>query len=294
MAPIEQPYIVLDQNVLRDEAQIQSALELADKCQAWLLLPDVALMEMMKNEHWEDTARRSLALLSTRPNQVAVAWGVGELFRRELAAGRPQIDLVDEEVTNQFRLMLAQLAKNPKIALDDWRPHIPAAQALAQRQHLDHEHNKDRVLRMVKSWKAILTPEGINRLRKEEDDTLFQALLASDHITRLFEEWLKRLFETWPLDVDFNPESARRLATERSITSHVSLCYAALGLRWLKYQGIEGARGDKVTNDVVDMDYVLLASFCIDLFTKEGKVKKMLENIKAVAALRDERFLVVE
>jgi hypothetical protein len=139
---------------------------------------------------------------------------------------------------------------------------------------------------MVKSWKTVLTPEGIDRLRKEEDDKIFQALLASEHITMLFEDWL--------LGADFSPESARRLASERSITSHVCLCYAALGLRWLKYQGIESARGDKVTNDMVDMDYVLLASFCIDLFTKEGKVKKMLENVKAIAALRDERFLIVE
>ena len=169
MSLIEQPYIVLDQNVLRDEAQIKSALALTAEYQARLLLPDVALMEMMKNEHWEDIARQSLALLSTMPSRVAIAWGAGELLRREHAAGQPQIDLVDEEVTNQFRSMLAQLAKKPETALDDLRPYIPGAQTLAQRQHLDHARNKDRVLRMVTSWKAVLTPEGIDRLRKERE-----------------------------------------------------------------------------------------------------------------------------
>ncbi|WP_148712777.1 hypothetical protein [Corallococcus sp. AB030] len=286
MALIELPYIVLDQNVLRDEVQIRSALELATKYQTSLLLPDVALMEMMKNEQWESTARRSLALLAKTPSRIAIAWGTGELLRNELAAGHPQIDLVDNEVTEQFRAVLEQLRTKPQSALDELRPHIPGAQSMAQRQHLNHQHNKNRILRMVDAWKGILKPEAIKALRRENSDDLFQALLASENLTNLFEDWLK--------GADFPPDAARRLAAERSITSHVCLCYAALGLRWLKRQGIEGVQSEKVTNDLVDMDYVLIASFCIKLFTKEGNVNRMLEDIKAVAELRNERFLIAE
>ena len=82
------PYIVLDQNVLRDEARIKKAIHLVPGgVQGGFLLPDVAIMEMLKSKEWEYTLRRSLEFLVSMQNRVFVSWGIGELLRKERELG---------------------------------------------------------------------------------------------------------------------------------------------------------------------------------------------------------------
>ena len=55
--------------------------------------------------------------------------------------------------------------------------------------------------------------------------------------------------------------AARRLAFDRSVTAHSLMSIAALALRWFLDQGLDNAKAERVTNDVMDLEYVTTGSF---------------------------------
>lgn len=271
------PYVVVDQNVLRKEAELLPAFGRAIAVDGAILLPDVAMVEMTKGVNWESATRQSLRIMSRFPDRVVVAHGVGELLRRERDAGRPVIDLVDREVTESFRRLLRDLQGGAGPTLEGLLQAVPSHQQMAADQHLDHSKNKPSIERIVEQWKCIVTPEGRRHMAEGNVD-LFRELLALDKTTEIIEGSL--------VGAGYPAEAAKILATSRSVTAHAFLCRAALGLRWFVMGGIESAKGTTITNDVVDMDYVIMGSFCAELLSKETKVREMHDHLLAVAALR--------
>lgn len=59
------PYIIIDQNVLRDRKIISHTLYRCKKDGLSILFTDAAILEMLKGDKWVDTTRRSLVGLQT-------------------------------------------------------------------------------------------------------------------------------------------------------------------------------------------------------------------------------------
>lgn len=274
------PFLVLDQNSFRKPHLLDPAIKRARTTGAKLLIIDAAMIEMLKNpQWWEQTATRSLAALAACPELVALGHGIPDLMRTEFKTGTPAYyDLEDVERTGSLRALLKELHSGGTTpVLDHIRATIvPARTTIAQPQYLDDQRNKQRVVKFRDAWATILSPED---RRKARGDLELQATYLA------YPNW-GELVECELLDFGHSPEVARRLAFDRSVTAHTLLSMSALALRWLLDNGLDNALPEKITNDVMDGEYVTVASFCEDVISEEKRVHERLAVVRRAAELR--------
>ena len=126
--------------------------------------------------------------------------------------------------------------------------------------------------KIVEACKHDLTKDELVRARREDEGFLRQ-LLASTSMTRTCRDAL--------VDAGYDENRANRLAIEPSISSHEFLTFVSVALRWLN--GLDGAAEAKVTNDLADKDYVVIATFCRGIVTEETRVRQQFDRMIAVA-----------
>jgi hypothetical protein len=264
------PYLVVDQNCLRDEIVLNERLIRAREYGELLVIPDTAFIEMTKNAKWELTIEKSLNILAKYPEGIVASYSPGQLLRMERDSGRPHCDVVWHEATPEIQRWLYEIAKGERIFMDSIKPLVSDAQEVFRGQKLNHAQNKIYVTAAVEFWQLLLPPTAIKQLRKQ-DRKLFCELLAAPYITEICRIGLGA--SGWETG------STRNLASSPSVSSHNFLCIAALGLRYLVDGGIEGKSAETVSNDVADLDYLLMATFCKDLLTKDRRLKELYLNV---------------
>lgn len=273
------PFIVLDQNAFRpDRGLLDDAIRMAVDTGAKLLVIEAAMVEMLKNAQWEETARRSLAGLEQHSKLVALGRAVPELMRREFAGGRPgYYELEDLERTPSLQALIRELPNGRGRVLDTIRATILQAQAtVVHPQYLDHAGNKAKLIRYRDTWAELLNAEARSITRR---DRSARAMLLAHPV------W-GEVVERELVEAGLDAGTVRRLSYDRSVTSHSLMTRSALALRWLLDGGLDTAAPEKVTNDVMDAEYVTVASFCLELVTLEGKVKELLSVLREAAELR--------
>jgi hypothetical protein len=104
------PFIVIDQNRLRDANVVASAIEQCREYGLEILIPDVAGFEFSKAiERPEDalrTWRCSLQHLASFPELVVAGRKLPELWKEELGTGTPVRKVVDDRATAPLRDLL--------------------------------------------------------------------------------------------------------------------------------------------------------------------------------------------
>lgn len=283
------PFTVLDQNALRRPELLAPAIERARKTRAQLLVLDVAVLEMMKHPtKWEGTTRRSLAGLAGCSDLVSVGRGVPDLMKEERDSGMSAIgSLVDPELSPPFRDLIHELqrpAGGPH--LDFLRSKILDTQTrIIDAQYLQHEENKRTLVGFRDVWKDFL-PNGADRRRAGESvqDKLY--LLAHPTLTRQLEGLL--------VSVGHSVRRAQRVAFDRSVSSHWMLAMLAIAFRWFVDQGLETLPATKATNEVIDVDYITIASLCSELISKETNVNETLVFVRGAAEIRAKVFAMVD
>jgi hypothetical protein len=283
------PYLVIDQNAFRRPHLLNPAIQRASNTGGKLLIIDAAIIEMMKNAQWELTATKSLAGLAGCPALVALGHGIPDLMRAEFRTGQPAYaQLEDVERTASLRALLAELQTQgggTTPMLDHIKTTIaPAQMTILKGQYLDHPHNKRRVVRFRDAWAKILSAED---RRDGRGNVELQAEWLADPT------W-SEVVERELLAAGGSVEVARRLAFDRSITAHSLLAMSALALRWLLDNGLDTALAEKITNDVMDGEYVTIGSFCDDVISDEKRVQERLAVVRRAAELRSERVSAVQ
>lgn len=279
-SPIAPRHFVVDQNVLRREQYLQPVIDEAKGRGELILLPDIALAEMLKHPAaWESTLKSSFKILARQPDIVAIACCSGELLRREHATGQPCADIIDEEATRELRALLRELPAGGPV-LQRLRTTILAGQNLGRRQHFDNAKNRTLLHHLVGAWRSDLGPDDIKALRRDASrEATMQRLLSEPSTTLACAAALR--------GGGFSDNDAMMLAVQPSVTAHNFLVIVALALRWLAYDGLHMAPDKDVTNDVADMEYVLVATFCRSLTTQEIRVQEMDSRMRAVIAERE-------
>jgi hypothetical protein len=275
------PYVVLDQNAFRRPALLGPAIQRATSLGAKLLITEAAVIEMMKNPQWELTAERSLAGLAHSANLVALGRGVPDLMREEVATGRPAYGtLEDFERTPAVQDLIRELSTgNPGPVLAYVRSTIITAQAtVLDTQYLDHAQNKQRLIRHRDEWATLLESEPDLRKKLRGDASLRAQLLAHPKVSVHVERGL--------IAAGMSDTDARRLAYDRSVSSHSLLAMSALALRWYLNGGLDGAKPAKITNDLMDREYITIASLCLELVSEEAKVNELIGEVKDAADKR--------
>jgi hypothetical protein len=270
------PFLILDQNAFRDHTVFDPALERARSTGCKLMVIDAALIEMTKNiPHWEETTRRSFALLAQRPDLVTIGRAVPELLLLEHETGAPAFDQLEaEDLVPQFRAFLAETQTGSGSTIENARREIAQAQALMHKQYLDGPRNKRRIQRWCETYKQMFSgAEDRERLREPE---VRRSFLADQRWAEMLQTELEKA----------GCLVASRLAYERSVSAHTLLASALVGLRWFVNGGVETARESTATNDLMDADYATLGSFCRELITKENKLREEWEDLQAIGELR--------
>lgn len=275
------PYLVVDQNSLRDPAVIVAGA-------GPFLLPDVAIAELCKGTAWQYVAERSLALLAANAGEVHLAHSVGPIMQEELTTGVLMTDPCDPIATSGFQRILRDFVKNSTTALAAIAPGVGAAKPLAESQHFDGPRNKQTVIDVHDSWKRELSQEQLKILRREKHRApLFAELLSDASMTGTLRDML--------LNAGYPRNIAQNLVAFPSFTSAHSLALVALALLWLAENGLANAPEDRLTNDLADLDYVVLSIFCRGYATKEGRMRLMRDILwNALSALwtrHDEQYL---
>jgi hypothetical protein len=82
------------------------------------------------------------------------------------------------------------------------------------------------------------------------------------------------------------------LARERSFMSHSLLAIGLVALRMYRTGTVLSVmNGDKLTNHLMDAEYAVIASFCDDFVTSDARAAELLEDLVAVADLREQAGL---
>lgn len=264
------PYVVLDQNVLRDEALVVPQIERARTLGELIVLPDIALFEMTKNDP-KQTMLSSLRLLSRFPAGVMLAHNPGKLLRQELDSGEPCIDIVDHEVTPWFRRLLGDLQVGGTRMLEELGQRVPAAQERHRQQVADDQTNKARIQRMVGAWKTLLGRDLTRYINHQIDSQreTFRLLLSNPK----FHERVIR-------DVLLEEGFSASVAAGPSVAAYQFFCFAGLALKWLA-RGWDSRAPEKATNDLADLDHIVLAIFCRGLVSKDRVQQELYEDLSS-------------
>jgi hypothetical protein len=87
-----------------------------------------------------------------------------------------------------------------------------------------------------------------------------------------------------------SPLKAYQLAAYPSLTGGFYSAVFALANYWIAYCGIDTAKPAKLTNDLHDLDYIVLASLCSGLGSEDGRAKTIHHFVVSASRARTAWF----
>ncbi len=261
-------FVVLDQNYLR---HIDQAL--LDAPSQHFVIPDVALMEMCKSEHWEKTMRGSLRLLAPVASRVHVAYALPELMRSELNTKQPYSGHpIFKEATRAIRQLLCEIdadVDGPQIAkmrsnMDDQRREMES-------EYLDHATNREIVRDLLEVTDNALASNFKRGMRSQQ---------------RSREELLNTIFASapgllWPTlnSARFSEAEAVAFIARRPMLLRYLYVQLLMTFGWIETGGFLEYPAKRVSNDLIDRHYVLTATSFDGLLTKEKWVNSLYRDL---------------
>jgi hypothetical protein len=234
----------------------------------------MAIFEMLKGGDPIYSAKRSLAIISEFPNQVYCTAGTGDLMRHELKERRLITTPIDEDLTGRMRHLLPGVAaflagRSSQFPLDE--THVVQERAAALQQRLDHAFHK----KMLDGGIAVLREKLSPELQKE----IRSGTLSKDVYNFAFQTSFIA-FRDAIADYKLPEEEVEQLFRKYCLTARQTIVYTLASMRWFEVGGPEAMSAEKVTNDLHDIDYVVLASYFDGIFSKEARVNTLYTRMK--------------
>jgi hypothetical protein len=256
---------VLDQNYFRSD-ELTALIENDPKSK--FVIPDVALLEMCKGDRWRETMAQSLSHLSVIPGRVFHSMSVGEGLNFELSTGKSvECHLLPENFRSFLRGAILDLAgQGSGRTIELLRSKILSAQNEIRDEELNHERNREGLLRRVRIVEDALAGEPIRNLRAgricREDKLSYVRKIAFD----LCLEVLVRH--------GFSKNKAVMFLKMQPLTLRFFYLSVRHAVEWASKGGIDSMPPDRITNDLLDQDYLLIGSFFNRLLSKEKRVQE--------------------
>jgi hypothetical protein len=268
------PYIVLDGNALSRDALLVPAISQARAHGLKLLITDAIMIELLKGDNWEGRLRAGFARISAVPELIAMARSVPELIRMEAQSGTPaHAQIEDPEMRSGIRSLLADSQVGKGRSLDFMRARIEATKTKVLPQYLDGPTNKDKIAKYVELFE---TQFGGSERRKLSDPMYRREQLAKP----VWSKMIARILTS----VGFaNPAT---LAFRNSVQVQSIFAEVLIAMRWYRDNGIIDAIAAKLTNDLMDAEYAVIASLCTGFATEDGRSRTMWEDLTSIAQLR--------
>lgn len=266
-------YLVLDQNVLR---RPELSELIVTQPEARFVLPDLSFLEMTKSEQWETTLQRSLQQLATVPERVLVAYSVNEALDRELRTLQSVVGHMHHaEATKFVRNVLAWVrtgVSNPSI--DRIREDPEKHKKAVQLDHLDHKGNKLALARLIGSTRRFIPEEIQKRMRG--------SVLTSEGRLDIVYDIARGLVPEVLASRGVDRNKSRAFLRQRPLLYRYLIVKVWYCADWIAKGGFESFREEAVSNEILDHQYVLTASFFDGLITRETKVNHAYNDLQAL------------
>lgn len=268
-------YLVVDQNFLR-KSDLKTFADTNPSCR--FILPDVALIEMCKSPQWEDTLRSSLRILSGYPHRIRISISVGEAISTEIITKKSiEGSLLPKRfipVFTELFLALSSGTTSQSLALIAQR--ITSIQANLAHSELNHQQNKRGFEVLIEATKSLVTPEVVKSLRSgsiRREEKLNLISLATPLLLEVFFQ-----------QAGFSTSKASLFLKTRPIVLRYIYLKMWSCLDWIAKGGFEGLLPQCATNELMDHDYILLATFFGGILSKEVRVNEAYKDICALLA----------
>lgn len=268
-------FIVLDQNCMRDRAQIMSLFRECQLQSAALALPATAFGEMLKTPEWRSTIARSLELIALSPGHVVGLRTTRDLLREEAETGEMAREIVDLAWTQRLRDVLVGVARGNLEVLDRWEGH--GGRIEEDSPTYNPANSLVRYVEGQDLLRTLLQPRQVKALRKRDFTSLVDALgtatgntLAARALTGVYGE-----------DV-----AERLVATSSFSVAHV-FAHLIRHLDWVSDGSPRNQDARAVRNDHLDVSYYLFAVFGRRVATKEDRVQRRHELLARILERRE-------
>ena len=269
---------VLDQNYLRsDDLKTLVVTEPTAK----FVLPDVALLEMCKGDKWRETMQCSLETLAKVPGRVMQYMSVGEALNFELAnlksvEGR----LLPKALTNFVRSIMRDVSANddsgPGVSLIAAR--IKQVQDEIRNEELDHGRNQNSLKTRTDIIKSALGAQKLKELKngKISDEVRLGVIhsVAND------------LIRTFLSNEGHSMNRSKVFLKQKPLMLRFYLLSVRHAFDWAKNGGLESYPAEKATNDILDQEYVAIASFFDKIKSRETRVNDADADLRQLLKMR--------
>ena len=258
-------FYVLDQNYLRDN-------NLRDHVSSNLIskfvIPDVGLLEMCKGDQWNETMLMSFEILSACPGRVFLSLSIGEALNYELEHGRSiEGRLLPRAFRDFIRAALADVAAGGGgDAIDLVKRKILDAQRGMQMDELNHLNNQQSLIQRVGIIQSILAGEPLRLLRGGR--------VSPEHRLEVIRKISNDLFLEFLLNHGFTRNKARMFIKKRPLVLRFFYVSVRQCLDWAARGGVLTMAPERISNDILDQDYVLIGSFFDCLLSREARVQE--------------------
>lgn len=270
-------YLVVDQNYLRTESLRAILTEQHD---IRIVLPDMAMLEMTKSDKRELTVQQSLQALACHPSRIFVSRATSECLKYELENGCPVTGhLCFREATQFLRSVLLAVATGTPTeeylrVVKDPEDHLSGL----KQDYLSHHVNKERSLELVDATKREMSNEFAKRVRGAR-------ATHEERLAFVREKAPSLLFDVL-LDNGFRREKARGLIRRKPMLLRYFYVKLWACLEWEEQGRLEGMAGKKISNDLLDHEYILAATFFDGVLSDEPRVNKAYQAVSALLATR--------
>jgi hypothetical protein len=263
---------VLDQNYFRtDELRALIRSEPASN----FVLPDVALLEMCKSDKWRETMQGSLETLANIPGRVMLSISVGEALNCELAKLKSiEGRLLRKDLTNFVRSILRDVKANDASGqvVSTIAVSINQVQIEIHNDELNHGRNQMSLKMRTNIINSALGTERLKELKK--------GMVSESSRLSLIYSVAYDLVETYLAGQGHPRNRINAFLRQKPMM----LRYYILGVRhafeWAKNGGLESLPATKVTNDILDQEYVVIASFFDGIKSLETRVNEAYADLR--------------
>ena len=268
-------FLVVDQNILR-----KPFLEtlLFDDADLRVVLPDMAFLEMTKTAEWESTLRNSLSILAKYPRRVHVCLSVNEALSNELHTLRPvNGSMMFPNATVFVRNLLHGIQTGQSSnAMERIRPNPGGHLNELIQQHLNHAENKEGLSALIESTATMLPDEAKKRLRSRR--------MQDDERLDILHQIGTSLLPGVLADRGIDRGRSIGFMQQRPMVLRYLFLKAWRCLRWLGDGGFANRTPEAVTNDELDDQYILAASFFDGLISEERTVNEAYRDLRLLLA----------
>lgn len=268
-------YVVVDLNFL-GRGNVEGLLTARPGTR--IVLPDLSFLEMTKSDRWESILRSTLQPLSQYSNRVFVCRSVSDGLAAELAnLHSVNKHMLNREATQFVRDLLNWVGSGREgYAIARIRADPECHRASLAADYLDHGRNKARLKELIEDTQSMLSGELQKRMRS--------ANVSGEERVQFIHEMalsiLPQVLGTRGISID----KARVFMRRKPLILRYMFLKIWHCVFWIEKGGFHTFPESKVTNDEIDQQYVLAATFFDGLASLETKVNNAYEDLMLLLA----------